>query len=188
MGPVIHMARGSQLTGLPTSSEEKTKPFQKSAPGIWTYAGYEALLEAPNIDAIHVPPPNHMHREWAMKALKADKHVLVEKPVGMTTDEIDVLIAERDLTGFYAAEAFMIVHHPQWQNLQELIASGEMGALRHVTGVFTYDNRADPENIRNRAETGGGGLRDIGVYVVGGTRFAAGKDPFSVSGHLEFGS
>lgn len=80
----------------------------------------------------------------------------------------------------------MIVHHPQWQLARKLIADGAIGNLVHVTGAFSFDNRADTQNIRNRAETGGGGLRDIGVYVIGGARFATGQEPVAIQSAIRW--
>jgi len=103
--------------------------------------------------------------------------VLCEKPVGMDVAEVDALIAARDASGRLAAEAFMIPHHPQWGRARTLIADGALGEIVHVSATFSFDNRLDVQNIRNRAETGGGGLRDIGVYTIGGPRFALGLEP-----------
>lgn len=186
MGPAIHMAAGNRLAALATPTAAKADPFRQFAPDVRVCDSYEALLRDPQIDAVYVPLPNHLHREWALKALAAGKHVLVEKPAGMSVGDVDLLIAERDRTGLLVAEAFMIVHHPQWQEIRDRVTGGEFGALRHVSATFTYDNRADVQNIRNRPETGGGGLRDIGVYIIGGTRFVTGREPVAVSAKLEF--
>jgi predicted dehydrogenase len=123
---------------------------------------YEALLADPGIDAVYIPLPNHLHVEWTLRAIAAGKHVLTEKPVAMAAAEIDRLIAARDASGLQVAEAYMIVHHPQWQRARALLAEGAIGTLRHVDGAFSYDNRTDPGNIRNRPETGGGGIPTSG--------------------------
>ncbi len=177
MGPAIHAARGATLAGLATSSAEKAAPFQAFAPGLRFYESYEALLASPDIDAVYVPLPNHLHVEWTLKALDAGKAVLTEKPIAMKEAEFDTLIAARDSSGLLAAEAYMIVHHPQWQKARALVADGAVGELRHVRGAFCYNNADAPENIRNRPETGGGALRDIGVYTLGSTRFASAREP-----------
>lgn len=186
MGPAIHMARGNELSVLATRSKQKAEPFTDIVPGLRVLDTYEAVLNDASIDAVYVPLPNHLHLEWAQKCLEAGKHVLVEKPVAMSVAEVDRLIETRDRTGLLAAEGFMIVHHPQWQKLRTMVLSGNFGALRHVSAVFTYDNRSDMQNIRNRPETGGGGLRDIGVYLIGGARYASGAEPTHVSGRLDF--
>ena len=157
MGPAIHAAGGARLTGLATSDTAKAEPFLEFCPDLTTYGSYEALLADPEIEAVYIPLPNHLHVEWSLKALDAGKHVLCEKPMTLQAEEFDQLIAKRDQTGLLAAEAYMIVHHPQWQLTRKLIADGAIGRLAHVTGAFSFDNRMDIGNIRNRAETGGGG-------------------------------
>lgn len=186
MAPAIHMAKGARLAALASSTAEKAKGFQAFCPDLKVYSSYDDLLAAPEIDAVYVPLPNHLHVEWAGKALRAGKHVLCEKPIAMRAAEIDDLIALRDQTGLLAAEAYMIVHHPQWQRAKQLIADGAIGNLIHVDGTFSYDNRADTGNIRNRADTGGGALRDIGVYTLGSTRFVAGQEPETVDADIEW--
>jgi predicted dehydrogenase len=118
---------------------------------------------------------------------RGGKHVLCEKPMAMAASDYDRLIAARDAARVLAAEAFMIVHHPQWRRVRELLSDGAVGRLSRIDGVYSFDNR-DPGNIRNRRETGGGGLRDIGVYVVGGARFATGIEPTQVRARIEWES
>lgn len=177
MGPAIHAANGAQLVALATSSPAKAEPFQAFCPGLTVYDDYDALLADPSIDAVYVPLPNHLHLDWSLKAMEAGKHVLCEKPMVMQAGEFDQLIAKRDETGLLAAEAYMIIHHPQWQLAKRMVEDGAIGQLVHVSGNFSYDNRADTGNIRNRAATGGGGLRDIGVYVFGSARYVTGQEP-----------
>ena len=177
MAPAIHAAHGARLAGLATSDPAKAAGFQAFAPDLKVYGSYEALLADPAIHAVYVPLPNHLHVEWTLKALAAGKHVLTEKPISMTAPEIDTIIAARDKAGLLAAEAFMIVHHPQWQRARDLVADGAIGEVLQVDGVFSYDNRTETGNIRNRAETGGGGIRDIGVYTYGSARFVTGAEP-----------
>ncbi|MCG7519631.1 Gfo/Idh/MocA family protein [Ruegeria sp. Ofav3-42] len=186
MAPAIHAADGARLAGLATSDAAKAEPFQRFCPDLTVYGSYDALLADPKIEAVYIPLPNHLHVEWSLKALDAGKHVLCEKPMTMTATEFAPLIQKRDETGLLAAEAYMIVHHPQWQFVRKLIADGAIGKLVHVTGAFSFDNRADTGNIRNRAETGGGGLRDIGVYVIGSARFVTGQEPLSVESAIRW--
>lgn len=180
MGPAIHAASGSELVALGTSSPEKAAPFVAFAPQLKLHDSYDAVLADASVDAVYIPLPNHLHIEWAMRALRAGKHVLVEKPVGMAAPEIDPLIALRDETGLLAAEAYMIAHHPQWNRVRDMIADGAIGKLMHVDGVFTYNN-LDTSNVRFDAAKGGGSLPDIGVYTIGSTRFATGQEPTSIT-------
>ncbi|PWJ15065.1 Gfo/Idh/MocA family protein [Jannaschia seohaensis] len=181
MAPAIHAASGHVLAALATRDAAKAAPFADLAPGLRVHESYDALLADPGIDAVYVPLPHTMHVEWGVKALEAGKHVLVEKPLAMTEAGIAPLIAARDATGLQAAEAYMIVHHPQWQFVRELIDDGVPGQLRHVEGVFTYNNSADPGNIRNTAAMGGGALPDIGVYTYGSTRWATRAEPEAIT-------
>ncbi|WP_170381939.1 Gfo/Idh/MocA family protein [Ruegeria atlantica] len=186
MGPAIHAANNAKLVALATGSKHKDAPFQALCPDLKIHDSYDALLADPDIDAVYIPLPNHLHVEWSLKALEAGKHVLCEKPMTLQAGEFDTLIDARDQTGLLAAEAFMIVHHPQWHYVRELIQSGEIGRLVHVSGIFAFDSREDVENIRHRPETGGGALRDIGVYVLGSTRFVTGEEPQDISSRIRW--
>jgi predicted dehydrogenase len=184
MAPAIHAAKGAELTALATSDPAKAAGFSAFCPGLKVHPTYEALLADPGIDAVYIPLPNHLHVEWTLKALAAGKHVLTEKPISMTAPEIDQIIAARDKSGLLAAEAYMIVHHPQWIRAKELVQSGAIGPLRHVDAAFSY-NLTDMGNIRARPETGGGGIRDIGVYTFGSARFVTGGEPVSLSAQIK---
>ena len=180
MGPAIHAAKGAELAALATSSAEKAARFTAFAPGLQVFDSYDALLADESIDAVYVPLPNHMHVDWSLKAIDAGKHVLCEKPMTLKASEFDRLIEARDTSGLMAAEAFMIVHHPQIQRARALLQNGAIGRLRHVDAVFTYFND-DKANIRNQLAAGGGGLPDIGVYTFGSTRFVTGQEPTRIT-------
>ncbi|WP_322891345.1 MULTISPECIES: Gfo/Idh/MocA family oxidoreductase [unclassified Yoonia] len=177
MGPAIHAAKGAELSALATSSADKAAGFADFAPGIRVHDSYDALLADPAVDAVYIPLPNHLHVDWSLKALAAGKPVLCEKPMGLAAADYDRLIAARDASGLLAAEAFMIVHHPQFTRARDLYQQGAIGKLMHVDATFTYNNAGDVANIRNRPETGGGALRDIGVYTFGAARFVTGQEP-----------
>lgn len=183
MGPAIHAAHGAELAALATSDPAKAEGFRAFCPSLRLHASYEALLADPGIDAVYIPLPNHLHVEWTLKALRAGKHVLTEKPIALRADEIDAIIEERDRTGLLAAEAYMITHHPQWHRAKEWLDAGEIGTLRHVDAAFSF-NLTDAGNIRNRPETGGGSLRDIGVYTFGSARFVTGAEAVAIESRL----
>ena len=180
MARAIHAAEGAQLVALATSNPAKAEGFQAFCPELEIEIDYDALLVRDDIDAVYIPLPNHIHVEWSLKALRAGKHVLTEKPIAMTADQIDDLIAKRDETGLLCAEAYMIVHHPQWARAKQLLSEGAIGNLVHVDTVFSYAN-SDMNNIRNRPETGGGSIRDIGVYTYGSARWATGQEPREIT-------
>ena len=181
MGPAIHAASGGTLAALATGNAEKAAAFQALFPGLKIHTEYDALVADPQIDAVYIPLPNHLHVKWALRALDAGKHVLVEKPLAMQAAEFDAVIARRDATGLMAAEAYMIVHHPQWQHAKALYEAGAIGELISVRGVFSYDNSADVDNIRQKPELGGGGVPDIGVYTYGCTRYLTGQEPLQIT-------
>lgn len=183
MAPAIHMAEGAELAALATSDPAKAEGFRAFCPALRVHASYEALLADPEIEAVYIPLPNHLHVEWTLKALAAGKHVLTEKPVAMRAEEIDRIIAARDKAGVLAAEAYMIVHHPQWQRAKEWLEAGEIGQLRHADAAFSF-HLTDLGNIRNRPDAGGGSLRDIGVYTFGSTRFVTGAEPVDISARI----
>ena len=183
MGPAIHAAKGAELAAVASASADKVAAFAAFAPGLTHHASYDALLADPTIDAVYIPLPNHLHVEWALKANAAGKHVLCEKPIAMQAGQIDALIAARDASGLLLAEAYMIVHHPQWQRAREWVQGGEIGTLRHVDAAFSF-YLDDTTNIRNRPETGGGSLPDIGVYTFGSARFVTGAEPVDLSSRI----
>jgi predicted dehydrogenase len=185
MAPAIHAAEGAELAALATSDPAKAEGFRAFCPGLRVHPTYEALLADPAIDAIYIPLPNHLHVEWTLKALAAGKHVLTEKPVALRAEEIDRLIAARDAAGLVAAEAYMIVHHPQWQRARDWVQSGEIGQVLHADAQFSF-RLTDMENIRNRPDAGGGSLRDIGVYTFGSIRFVTGSEAGALESRIRW--
>jgi len=183
MAPAIHAAEGAELVALATQDSEKAAGFRDFCPGLAVHSSYDALLADPGIDAVYIPLPNHLHVEWTLKALAAGKHVLTEKPIALRAEEIDQIIDARDRSGLLAAEAYMIVHHPQWQRAKDWYEAGEIGTLVHADVAFSY-HLTEAGNIRNKPETGGGSLRDIGVYTFGCTRFVTGAEPVELSARI----
>lgn len=187
MGPAIHAAKGAKLAAVATRDPAKAAMFDFCS-DLKVHTDYDAMLADPEIDAVYVPLPHTLHVPWGVKVLKAGKPVLVEKPLALKAEDIEPLIAAQSQAGLLAAEAYMIVHHPQWQKVRSLISEGAIGDLVQIDGMFTYDNRSDPGNIRNRAETGGGALPDIGVYPIGAARFATGLEPHFVNARITWES
>ena len=141
-----------------------------------SHGSYAELIADPEVEAVYIPLPNNLHAEWAIAALKAGKHVLCEKPFAMDAEQARTMTAVAKEKGLLLMEAFMYRFHPQWMRSREIIASGELGRLRAIQSWFSYNN-ADPANIRNRPETGGGALYDIGCYAVSSARFLASASP-----------
>jgi predicted dehydrogenase len=137
-----------------------------------SYGSYAELLADPEIGAIYNPLPNNLHAEWTIAALEAGKHVLCEKPFAMDSGQARAMAAKAKEKGLILMEAFMYRFHPQWRRAWEIVASGELGRLKSIQCWFSYSN-SDPANIRNRPETGGGALYDIGCYAISSARFLA---------------
>lgn len=148
------------------------------------YGSYEELLADPQIDVIYNPLPNHLHVPWSIKAAEAGKHVLCEKPIALSTNETSELIAARNRTGVRIGEAFMVRTHPQWLRARELVGSGAIGEPKLMIGAFSYFN-ADPNNIRNKADIGGGAIMDIGCYPITMSRWLFGREPSRVLAVIE---
>ena len=182
--PAMQRSEVTEVTAI--ASRDLAKARQAAEPlGIAkAYGSYEALLADPEIDAIYNPLPNHLHVPWSIKAAEAGKHVLCEKPIGLSVAEARELMAVRDRTGVQMGEAFMVHCHPQWLRAREIIRSGEIGELRTMLGAFSYFNR-DPKNIRNDPKIGGGGLMDLGCYPITMSRFVFGVEPRRVAGVME---
>jgi len=142
---------------------------------------YEALLADPDIDVIYNPLPNHLHAEWTIKALRAGKHVLCEKPLALTLTEVDDIAAATRETGKVAAEAFMYRHHSQTVKVKEIVESGQLGSLRIVRGAFSFTLTREGD-IRLQKETGGGSIWDVGCYPISYARYIAGGNPQEVYG------
>jgi len=153
--------------------------------GIGTaYGSYSALVDAPGIDAVYIPLPNHLHMPWSIQAMRAGKHVLCEKPIALTMAECRRMIEVRGQQGVRAGEAFMVHTHPQWLRARAIARSGEIGEVRAIQCCFSYSNR-DPRNVRNVLEYGGGGLMDIGCYPITMSRWMLGREPRRVLGLVE---
>lgn len=138
------------------------------------YGSYADLLADPDIQVIYNPLPNNLHVEWTLRAARAGKHVLCEKPMAMNAGDAEALRGcPKDRL---VMEAFMVRFHPQWIRAREHVRSGRLGEIRALQMLFAYNN-PDPANIRNKVETGGGALMDIGCYAMVGGRFLLDADP-----------
>jgi len=142
------------------------------------YGSYDALLADPAIEAVYNPLPNHLHVPLTLAAAQAGKHVLCEKPMAMTASELEVL--RPYASKVHLREAFMVRFHPQWIAAREHVRRGEIGELRFIQVPFAYFN-ADPANIRNMADIGGGALYDIGCYAIVAGRWFFEAEPDRVA-------
>lgn len=161
------------------SRDKKTAEAAAKKLGIKkAYSSYEEMLADPEIEAVYNPLPNHLHVPLTLAAAKAGKHVLCEKPIAITAKEAKKL--KKVPKGIYVAEAFMVRHALQWQAVRERVAKGEIGKLRLIQVFFSY-YLDDPNNVRNIAKIGGGGLLDIGCYPITVARYIFDAEPKAVT-------
>jgi predicted dehydrogenase len=140
------------------------------------YDDYQAVLADPEVEAVYIPLPNHLHVEWAVKAAAAGKHVLCEKPLALTAAGVATLTEAAAANGVQIMEGYMVLSHPLWQKAQAIVHSGRIGTVQALHMSFASPNY-DPANIRNRADVGGGSLTDKGCYAVALARFLFDAEP-----------
>ena len=148
-----------------------------------SFGSYEELLADPDVDAVYIPLPNHLHATWAIAAARAGKHVLCEKPLAMTAGEAQAIVDAGQDARVVVMEAFMYRQHPSWVAVGDLVASGRIGPLVAVDSWFSY-HLEDPTNIRNIRAVGGGALYDIGCYSVNLSRMLFGDEPRTVAASI----
>lgn len=161
--PAIMRSDNSELCAIASRSSEKLKQFEGLCPNL--YDSYDKLLENPEIQAVYIPLPNHLHCEWVIKALSAGKHVLCEKPLAMTYDECVRMADCAEKNGKILMEAFMYRHTGKSKLVADIVKSGRLGEIRYVRSEFGFEIN-DPYNIRLRKKTGGGALFDMGCYPI----------------------
>lgn len=182
--PAMQQGEHVRIEAIASRDLEKAKAAAEQFDIPRAYGSYDELLADPGIEAVYNPLPNHLHVPLSIQAAKAGKHVLCEKPIALDAEEAATLIDARDEADVVIAEAFMVRHHPQWEKARELVRSGRIGDLRVVQASFSYMN-VDPDNVRNQAAIGGGGLYDIGCYPIVTARFIFGEEPVRAIGLVE---
>jgi predicted dehydrogenase len=174
--PAMQRGDASEVVAIASRDVAKAEAAARALGVPRAYGSYNALLADSDVEAVYIPLPNHLHREWTVEAARRGKHVLCEKPIGMNAAEAEAVLEARDRTGVLIEEAFMVRTHPQWLRAMDLARSGRLGRVGSYLGYFSYYND-DPRNIRNIAEAGGGGLLDIGCYLVTTSRMIFGEEP-----------
>lgn len=184
--PAMQKSACCEITAIASSNEQRLSSESARLNIPKAYKSYDELLSDSEVDAVYIPLPNHMHVEWAIKALEANKHVLCEKPIGLSSGEASqLLVAAKQKPHLKIMEAFMYRFHPQWQHARKLVEDGAIGKLTSIQSFFSYYN-IDPDNIRNRKELGGGGMMDIGCYCISTARFIFNREPERAFGIVEF--
>ena len=183
--PGMQGARWCDVVAIASRSLDKARQAADRLGIEKAYGSYEELLADPDVDAVYNPLPNHLHVPVSVQAIEAGKHVLCEKPIGLSSVEGQQLVdAAKRHPHLKVMEAFMYRHHPQWQRAKQLVDEGKLGRLRTIQSFFSYFND-DPHNIRNQADIGGGGLMDIGCYPISLSRFLFDDEPKRVMALVE---
>lgn len=181
--PPIQKSKRSKLLAVGSRNPQAAEEFAKKYKVPRTHASYEALLADPEIDVIYNPLPNSLHAEWTIKALRAGKHVLCEKPLALTVEEVDAVIAAAKETGKVVTEAFMYRHHPQTIQVKELIDGGAVGDVLLIRGAYCY-KQSRPNDVRLEPELGGGSIWDVGCYPISFARYIVGVEPVRFMGWM----
>ena len=178
------------------ASRDASKPALKTDfPGTRIHHGYEAILADEGVDAVYIATPHPGHAQWAIRCAEAGKHVLCEKPMGLTAYQADAMFAAAQRSGTFMGEAFMYRPAPLTRKLCDLIKAGEIGEVRLIRCSFGFALDNPPESHRLRAsDLAGGGIMDVGCYPASMARLIAGvalglpfADPIAVRGAATLG-
>ncbi len=185
VNPAIRASSNGVLLAVASRDAERARAFAEQWDIPRHHGSYEALVEDPEIDAIYIPLPNSMHREWTIRAVQHGKHVLCEKPLALSRAECEEMSAAADAAGATLMEAFMYRFHPQTARALEIARSGALGDVEAIRSTFTF-RLTRPDNIRWSAELGGGALMDVGCYCVNVSRTMAGAEPVEVQAFADW--
>lgn len=179
--PPLRSSARNELTAVASRDLARAQAYaaERNIPRV--FGSYEAMLADPDVDVIYNPLPNSMHTQWTIKATEAGKHVLCEKPLANTVEEVDAMTAAAKKAGVVLMEAFMYRHHPQTLKVKEMIESGAIGKLMLIRGSFTF-KISDENDVRLNSSLGGGSIWDVGCYPISYARLIAGAEPVEVFG------
>jgi D-xylose 1-dehydrogenase (NADP+, D-xylono-1,5-lactone-forming) len=161
MAPAVHTARGAQLYAVASRDEQRSRSLEP----LVVHSSYTDVLQDDAVDAVYISLANHQHVEWVTRALRAGKHVLCEKPLGVSASDVRDMYSIASNTGKILVEATWVRWHPRFRRLIELVGAGELGDVQHVESAFTSVSDMT-ENYRLHPEMGGGALLDVGCYQV----------------------
>jgi len=179
--PGIQQSETGEVVAIASRTLEKAQDVAKELSIPQAYGSYKALLNDPNIDSVYIPLPNHLHKEWAIHAAEAGKHVLCEKPIALNAQEAREIAVACEKADVVFSEGFMYRLHPRYALIREVIHSGEIGELRGIHATFTYNQAEDQENVRHKKAWGGGSLYDVGVYPISVARMILEEEPLAAT-------
>jgi predicted dehydrogenase len=184
--PAIRASARGELAAVASRDLEKGRAYAQEWEIPQTFGSYEAMLESDAVDAVYISLPNHLHAEWSIKALRAGKHVLCEKPLAISVEEVDRMAAASRESGCYLAEAFMYRHYPQMKLVGEWVRSGRLGEIQVVQSAFHFSIRSDGD-VRLVPGYGGGCMWDVGVYPMSLSQYVMGQPAAWVSATQRLG-
>jgi predicted dehydrogenase len=171
----------NQLVAVASRTQESADRYAAEWEIPQAFGSYQAMLDDPGIDVVYNSLPNSLHTEWTVKALQAGKHVLCEKPLATTLEDVDTMMEAAQSTGRYLSEAFMYRHHPQTLKVKQMLEEGAVGVVRLIKGDFTFQIDSE-DNVRLYPELGGGSIWDVGCYPISYTRYMLDSEPEEVFG------
>ena len=183
--PAMQTIQNAEIIAIGSRDLKKAKEAAQKLNIPVAYGSYAEIINDPEIEAIYNPLPNHLHYETTMACIQAGKHVLCEKPLVLTSEEVIRIKKAAESHQVKVGEAFMVHTHPQWQKTLEIIRAGILGELRCIHGFFSYFN-VEEDNIRNIPEYGGGAMWDIGCYPVHTSRMIWGEEPEQVMAIMDY--
>jgi D-xylose 1-dehydrogenase (NADP+, D-xylono-1,5-lactone-forming) len=184
--PGIQQSETGEVTAIASRTLDKAQQTANEFNIPTAYRSYEELLNDPSIDSVYIPLPNHLHKEWTIRAAEAGKHVLCEKPIALNAAEAQEMVEACEKANVVFAEAFMYRYHPRYKMIKSVIESGEIGEIRGIYANFTFNNAGDKGNVRYRKEWGGGSLYDVGVYPISAARMLLDQEPQASTVHALF--
>ncbi|MEJ9219824.1 Gfo/Idh/MocA family oxidoreductase [Paenibacillus glucanolyticus] len=179
--PGLQQSPLNEVAAIASRDQDKATQAAEELNIPTAYGSYESLLADSSIDAIYIPLPNHLHKEWSIRAAEAGKHILCEKPLALTEAEAAEMAEAAAKAGVLLAEAFMYRYHPRYDMIKELITSGAIGEVRGIRSAFTFNSSANHGNVRFRKEWGGGSIYDVGCYPINAARILLDKEPEAVT-------
>lgn len=183
--PGLLACENAELYAIAGRNEEKLKAYAEPFAPKKLYTDYQALLEDENVDAVYLPLPNGIHMEWVEKAAKAGKHILCEKPMALTEEQVRKMFAAAKANGVLLEEAYAYRHAQLVQKVKEIVDSGAIGRIRYLESKHsTFDTNRS--GIRYQKGNGGGAVYDVTCYNVSLASYLLGKDPEDMSVYCGF--
>ncbi|WP_010677928.1 Gfo/Idh/MocA family protein [Bacillus timonensis] len=186
--PAINRASNATVLAIASRSEEMAQNIAREYEIPKFYNRYEDLLADPEIDAVYIPLPNHIHKKWAILAAKAGKHILCEKPIALNVKEVEEIEKSCSKNKVFFMEAFMYQFHQQHKRVKDILKNGELGTIKLMRASFTYNMTDRKTNIRMKKGMGGGAIYDIGCYCIHSIRTMLNAEPVSVQTFAEIDS